>query len=50
MRWPLIALLVVLAATFPQLALSVITEPLVWAFGGGLAVGARRTRIGRWYR
>ena len=50
MRWPLIALLVVLAATFPQLALSVITEPLVWAFGGGLVVGARRTQVRRWFR
>jgi hypothetical protein len=50
MRWPLIALLVVLAATFPQLTLSVITEPLVWAFGGGLAVGARRAQLRRWFR
>lgn len=50
MRWPLIALLIVLAATFPQLALSVITEPLAWAFGGGLALGARRTQLRRWLR
>ena len=50
MRWPLVALAVILAATFPQLALSLMSDPLVWAFGGGLALGGRRARHGRWYR
>lgn len=50
MRGPLIALVVVLAATFPQLALSVITEPIVWAFAGGLAVGGRRAQARGWFQ
>ncbi|MEV8552579.1 hypothetical protein AB0L04_22520 [Streptomyces glaucescens] len=50
MRWPLVALVIVLTATFPQLALYLMSEPLVWAFGGGLALGGRRARHGRWTR
>lgn len=48
MRWTLLALMLALLATFPQL-LGLLAEPTVWAFVGGLAARPHLARkFGGW--